>query len=141
MALHEGTADGDRVRGRQAISEGRRFVAALDRHVGALDNPLDTLTVEVRVALVEGVDVGIAPDLARAWRSRRQAPARARWLVCVGTAPLLLGRRPCLPGIAIVLRRRRRRRRRRATLASLAAAIALLGEGPHLRIVVSQTIE
>merc|ERR1719215_529382 len=102
MALHEGTADGDRVRGRQAISEGRRFVAALDRNVGALDDPLDALAVEVRVALVEGVDVRVAPDLARAWRSRRHPAARSRWLLCVGAAPLLLGRRPHLPGIAVV---------------------------------------
>mmetsp|Transcript_34263 Transcript_34263/g.86995 ORF Transcript_34263/g.86995 Transcript_34263/m.86995 type:complete len:227 (+) Transcript_34263:609-1289(+) len=98
VALHEGTADGHGVCCCQAVGEGRRLVAALDLNISTLDDPLDALAVKVCMALVEGVDVRVTPDLACAWG---QAPARAWWLLSVGAAPRLLGCRPNLPGVAI----------------------------------------
>mmetsp|Transcript_133479 Transcript_133479/g.426847 ORF Transcript_133479/g.426847 Transcript_133479/m.426847 type:complete len:283 (+) Transcript_133479:297-1145(+) len=64
FAPHERSSDGDLVRGREAVGEGRGEVAALDADALGLDDPLLALAKEARGSPVEGHHVRIAPKSA-----------------------------------------------------------------------------
>mmetsp|Transcript_102246 Transcript_102246/g.264748 ORF Transcript_102246/g.264748 Transcript_102246/m.264748 type:complete len:219 (+) Transcript_102246:510-1166(+) len=90
VPLQEGPTHSDRLRGGQAVGEGRCLVARLHVDLRALHEPLDPLAIEVRVAVVKGNDVRVSPDEALVGQGGRCRTA----LALVLAAPSFFRSRP-----------------------------------------------
>lgn len=65
-ALQERSAESNFLHHRKAAGSVGRLVSTLDLHRVALDNPIFTKSVKVNSFVVEGQDVGVTPNEARA---------------------------------------------------------------------------